>query len=72
MGRIIEYQIQRRERTYIPGIQSHGRANDYKNMFLEELKDWLQGYLTLDAVRADELRRRSQYLSKVHTLFCFR
>jgi len=65
MGRMIEYQLQRRSRRYIPGVQSHGRANDCRNMFLEELKEWVKSYFTLESVRADELRRRCTYLAKV-------
>jgi hypothetical protein len=65
MGRIIEYQIQRRDRTYVPGLQCHGRANDYRNMFLQELKEWILSYFTLENVKAEELKRRSNYLAKV-------
>mmetsp|Transcript_31326 Transcript_31326/g.40294 ORF Transcript_31326/g.40294 Transcript_31326/m.40294 type:complete len:261 (-) Transcript_31326:1591-2373(-) len=65
LGRMIEYQIQRRNRTYIPGVQAHGRANDYRNMFLEEIKEWIKTYFTLENVKAEELNRRSNYLSKV-------
>jgi hypothetical protein len=66
LGHIIEYQVQRRDRNYIPGImENNGRANDYRNMFLEELKEWILSYFTLENVKAEELRRRSNYLSKV-------
>jgi hypothetical protein len=34
VGKITEYQVQRRRRTWVPGVQSPGRPNDYINLFL--------------------------------------
>ena len=65
IGKIIEYQTQRRKRRWIPGVQSHGKPNDYINMFLEEMKTWLRSQLTLNSVCAEELVRREQYITKI-------
>jgi len=65
LGKIIEYQNQRRMRPWIPGISSPGRPNDYVNMFLEEIKTWLREQLTLDRVALEELRRRDVYFTKL-------
>jgi hypothetical protein len=65
IGTVIEYQVQRRSRTWIPNVQQHGRPNDYINLFLEELKVWLKNHLTRDEVSLEEMRRRSTYLTKL-------
>lgn len=40
IGRMIEYQVQRRNRQYVPGVPGAwpGEPNDYINMFIEEMK----------------------------------
>jgi hypothetical protein len=65
IGTIIEYQVQRKSRTWVPNVQHHGRPNDYINLFLEELKVWLRMHLTKDEVSLEETRRRSTYLTKL-------
>eukprot|EP01034_Spumella_vulgaris_P034722 gene34722-42829_t len=65
IGAIIDYQNIRRARTWIPGIASPGRPNDYINMFLEESKTWLRTQLTLDSVHAIELAQRAEYYTKL-------
>lgn len=65
IGKMTEYQIQRRNRRWIPGVQKHGQANDYINMFLEEMKTWMRHQMTLNVVGADELERREQYITKI-------
>lgn len=61
IGRIVEYQIQRKSRTYVPGVSGHGRPNDYVNLFLEEIKEWCLDQLALDTVAEEELARRETY-----------
>ena len=41
IGKLIEYQCQRKARKWVPGMQTHGRPNDYMNLFLAEMKTWL-------------------------------
>lgn len=65
IGKITEYQVQRRKRAWIPGVQSPGRPNDYINLFLEEMKTWLRSQMTLNVVVAEELTRREVYLAKL-------
>jgi hypothetical protein len=54
-----------RKRIWVPKLSSAGRPNDYVNMFLEEMKAWLRNQLTLDNVSAEELQRRSAYITKL-------
>jgi hypothetical protein len=65
IGSLIEYQKQRKSRTWVPKVSYHGRPNDYVNMFLEELKVWLGRHLTKDEVSTEELDKRSRYLTKL-------
>jgi len=48
IGKITEYRIRRKKRRWIPGVQTHGRINDYINLFLEEMKTWMRTQMTLD------------------------
>ena len=65
IGKVIEYQKQRKARTWIPGISSSGRPNDYINLFLEEIKIWCKEQLTLDSVSLEELEKRKVYFQKL-------
>lgn len=74
IGAIVEYQIQRKNRLWVPGVSSAGRPNDYINMFLEEMKCWMKTQMTLDSVAADELRKRHVYIMKLKNdkyFWCF-
>lgn len=65
IGKMTEYQVQRRKRRWIPGMQHGGRPNDYVNMFLEEMKTWMRQQMTLNVIGAEELSRREQYITKL-------
>jgi hypothetical protein len=65
IGTINDYQNKRRQRTWVPGVSSPGKPNDYINMFLEETKQWMRTQMTLDAIESDELRRRDLFYTKL-------
>ena len=74
IGAIVEYQVQRKSRLWVPGVSSPGRPNDYINMFLDEMKCWMRSQMTLDQVAADELRKRYVYITKLKNdkyFWCF-
>lgn len=65
LGAIVDYQVKRRNRMWVPGVSGPSKPNSYVNMFLEEMKSWLKTQLCLDIVHADELRRRVKYLVNI-------
>lgn len=65
IGAIIEFQLKRSGKTWIPGYSAHGQPNDYINMFFHEMKVWLRLKMTADGVSIMELRKRSEFLRKL-------
>lgn len=65
MRALILHSVCRRNRVFVPGVVSAGKPNDYINMFLEEMKQWLRSQLTLDSVSAEELKARISYITKL-------
>lgn len=57
--------VRRRNRVFVPGVVSAGKPNDYINMFLEEMKQWLRSQLSLDVVSSEELQKRLTYITKL-------
>ena len=71
---VTEYQLERKNRLYIPMVSSPGYANDYINMFLDETKQWIKTKMTSVGLAYEELCKRQEFYENLKNdryIWCF-
>jgi len=71
---VTEYQLERKNRLYIPMVSSPGHANDYINMFLDETKQWIITKMTSVGLAYEELCKRQEFYENLKNdryIWCF-
>ena len=71
---VTEYQLERKNRLYIPMVSSPGHANDYINMFLDETKQWILAKMISVGLGYEELCKRHDFYENLKNdryIWCF-